>query len=213
MSQEDRKSQNQITPVKITQIRAVGFHYYLLKPGTKAFVTTINEINRILKEQNPEKLCLSNINYSLSNNTDIDIKATIIKAQIPKAYHKYTDIFSTILSDWIPKYRDSIDYSINKGDKTFNLGYCPLYKLSFKELKVCKDYIIDKLKLRFIVPSLAPFVSLVLMAYILNRKLCFYIDFCKLNIITKKDRYLLSLIDKLLQRISKARFFTKLNIR
>jgi len=41
----------------------------------------------------------------------------------------------------------------------------------------------------------------------------FCIDFRKLNAITRKDRYLLPLIDETLARISRAKIFTKLDIR
>jgi hypothetical protein len=38
------------------------------------------------------------------------------------------------------------------------------------------------------------------------------VDYQKLNAITKKDQYLLPLIDKLLKQLSKAKIFTKINI-
>jgi hypothetical protein len=46
-----------------------------------------------------------------------------------------------------------------------------------------------------------------------GRGLRFCVDYRKLNALTKKDRYPLPLIDKLLQRVNKAKFFTKLDIR
>jgi hypothetical protein len=42
--------------------------------------------------------------------------------------------------------------------------------------------------------------------------LCLYVNYQKLNAITKKDQYLLPLIDKLLKQLSKAKIFTKINI-
>ena len=46
-----------------------------------------------------------------------------------------------------------------------------------------------------------------------NGGLRFYIDFHKLNAITRKDRYPLPLIDETLARLTKAKIFTKLDIR
>jgi hypothetical protein len=40
----------------------------------------------------------------------------------------------------------------------------------------------------------------------------FYIDYQKLNALTRKDRYPLPLIDETLARISSAKIFTKLDI-
>lgn len=94
-----------------------------------------------------------------------------------------------------------------------SLGYYLLYKISFKKLKVYRDYIIEKLSLRFIKPSSALFTSPVLIARISSSKLWFYVNYRKLNTITKKNRYPLSLINKILQHISKTKIFTKLDIR
>jgi hypothetical protein len=39
------------------------------------------------------------------------------------------------------------------------------------------------------------------------------VDYCKLNALTKKNQYLLPLINETLVRLSKAKIFTKLDIR
>jgi hypothetical protein len=44
-------------------------------------------------------------------------------------------------------------------------------------------------------------------------ELRFCVDYQKLNLITKKDRYPLPLINEVFKRLSKARVFTKLDIR
>jgi hypothetical protein len=46
----------------------------------------------------------------------------------------------------------------------------------------------------------------------LNSGLRFYIDYYKLNSLTKKDQHLLPLINKTLTRILKAKIFIKLDI-
>ena len=45
-----------------------------------------------------------------------------------------------------------------------------------------------------------------------NSKLRFYIDYRKLNAITKRNRYFISLIDKVLTRIQRYKFLTRLDI-
>jgi len=46
-----------------------------------------------------------------------------------------------------------------------------------------------------------------------NGGLRFYIDFRRLNSITRKDHYPLPLIDETLERLAKAKIYTKLDIR
>ena len=62
-------------------------------------------------------------------------------------------------------------------------------------------------------PSQAPFVSPVLFVKKLNGGLRFCIDFRKINNLTRKDRYPLPLINETLARLSKAKIYTKLDIR
>jgi hypothetical protein len=93
------------------------------------------------------------------------------------------------------------------------LDYYLLYNQTNKELKALKDYLENNLKKRFIENNSVDFVSLVLFVKKPNKSLCFCINFRKFNKITKKDQYLIPLIEKTLQHISRAKFFTKLNIR
>jgi hypothetical protein len=65
----------------------------------------------------------------------------------------------------------------------------------------------------FLSPSNAPFASPVLFTRKPDGSLRFCVDYRKLNAITKKDRYPLPLIDETLERLSKARIFTKIDIR
>ncbi|TVY52595.1 Transposon Ty3-G Gag-Pol polyprotein [Lachnellula cervina] len=78
--------------------------------------------------------------------------------------------------------------------------------------KAYHNYLNVFLKAGFIAPSYAPFASLVLFALKPRGGLRFCIDFYKLNAITRKDRYPLPLINKILRRISQAKIFTKLDI-
>ena len=85
--------------------------------------------------------------------------------------------------------------------------------MTTEELEEVKRYLTDNLSKGFIEPSQAPFTSPILFVKKANSSLRFYIDFRKLNDLTYKDHYLLLLIDEMLARISKAKIFTKLNIR
>ena len=107
------------------------------------------------------------------------------------------------------------DYQIKleKGASTSNLKFYPLYRMSAEELEVVNKYLVENLNKGFIKPSQALFAAPVLFVKKPDRSLRFYIDYRKLNLLTKKDRYLLPLINKTLARIGRAKLFTKLDIR
>jgi hypothetical protein len=96
--------------------------------------------------------------------------------------------------------------------KLNKLGYSPLYKIITAELEETKRYILDNLYKGFIEPSQAPFAALILFVKKANRSLRLYIDYRKLNEISRKDRYPLPLIDELLAQISKAKVYIKLDV-
>jgi hypothetical protein len=96
--------------------------------------------------------------------------------------------------------------------KTTTLLGTARYKITTAELETVKEYLINNLNKGFIEASQALYAAPVLFVKKPDRSLRFCIDFQKLNQITCKDRYPLSLIDKTLAQISRAKIFTKLNI-
>jgi hypothetical protein len=113
--------------------------------------------------------------------------------------------------DKLPPLHPQIDYKIKLTSKN-TLGHSPLYQQTTKELLAIKEYLINNLDKGFIILSLAPFASPILFIKKPNRLLQFYIDYQKLNQLTKKDQYPLPLINKTLAYISQAKIFTKLDI-
>ena len=90
------------------------------------------------------------------------------------------------------------------------VGYTPLRRMSDEELREVKRYLDDNLEKGFIADIASP----VLFVNKPNERLRFYVDYRKLNGLTKKDRYPATpLIDETLARLSHAKFFTKLDIR
>lgn len=80
------------------------------------------------------------------------------------------------------------------------------------ELEAAWEYIIKNLNKGFIITSKALFASSILMAEKPDSGLWFCVDYRKLNTIIKKDYYLLPLINEVLEYISWAKIFTKLDI-
>ena len=84
--------------------------------------------------------------------------------------------------------------------------------MSAEELNVVKKYLVKNLDKGFIKPSQVPFTAPVLFVKKPDGSLRFCIDYRKLNLLTKKDRYPLPLINETLARIGRAKLFTKLDI-
>ena len=85
--------------------------------------------------------------------------------------------------------------------------------MSSKELDAVKRYLNSYLAKRFIQVSLVSYSSPILCVKKPERGTRFYVNYKRLNTITKKDRYLISLIEKTLAQVEGAKYFTKIDIR
>jgi hypothetical protein len=70
--------------------------------------------------------------------------------------------------------------------------------MTTKELLIVKEYLLKNLYKGFIIPSSFLFASPILFVAKPNSGLRFYIDYRKLNSLTKKDQHPLPLIDETL---------------
>ena len=139
-----------------------------------------------------------------------DLVQSARKLEVLAYLTDYKDAFLKEYLDVLSLHQ-SIDHKIElTADNT--LGFCYLNKQSMEELTAMQDYLYNNLGKGFIVKSKALFVSLVLFTCKPDRSLCFCVDYCKLNTLTKKNWYSLPLIDKTLAQLSKAKIFTKLDI-
>jgi Reverse transcriptase (RNA-dependent DNA polymerase)/RNase H-like domain found in reverse transcriptase/Integrase zinc binding domain/Integrase core domain/Chromo (CHRromatin Organisation MOdifier) domain/Retroviral aspartyl protease len=182
--------------IDIAIIGAAGFHRNLKDKSNTLFTATIYEIDRIIDEKLQAE-------YNESDDR--------VERELPAAYNGFADVFSKKASDQLPPHRP-YDHQIQlEADNT--LGYSPLYNQSVEELLAVKKYLNENLKKGFIVDSQAPFASPTLFVKKANGSLRFCVDFRKLNSLTRKDRYPLPLMDETFARLSKAKKFTKLDIR
>jgi len=129
---------------------------------------------------------------------------------LPPEYHDFLDVFSRELADTLPE-RRLYDHKIQlqKG-KTSTFG--PLYDMSQDELRVLKKYLKDTLTKGFIQVSSSPATSPVLFVKKPSEELRFCVNYRGLNVMTVKNRYPLPLIRETLDRLTKAKYYTKLDI-
>ena len=129
--------------------------------------------------------------------------------ELPIAYKEYQDVFSEEKANQLTA-RGRPEHAI---ETTSEPPYGPIYNLSEKELKVLREYLRDALAKGWIRESSSPAGALILFAPKKDGELRLCVDYRGLNKITKKNRYPLPLIGEILDRLSKAKVYTKLDLR
>ncbi len=130
---------------------------------------------------------------------------------ILKAYRDLANVFSPSNANFLPPHRDE-DHAIElKPEKT--PSFDPLYNLSEYQLKTLRGYIDKNLANGFIRPSKSSAGAPVLFIPKPDGTLRLCVDYRGLNSMTIKNRYPFPLIDEILDRLSGARVFTKIDMK
>ena len=154
--------------------------------------------------------------YSISVHKHLEAKGhSVTKGSdmegVPKLYHEFSDVFSEAKADTLaPNQEYDLKIEINEIAKT-PVG--PIYLQCESELGSLRTFIDEHLNIGFIQPSNSPFGAPVLFIKKKDGSLRLCIDFQKLNTITRKDKYPLTLISYLLDALSKAKIFTKIDLK
>jgi hypothetical protein len=134
------------------------------------------------------------------SNTITDSK-TVVSFE----YHDFLDVFFKEKIDILSSHRKH-DHRIKlEKDQESDHEYASLYNLSEDELLLMKKYLKEHLNKSFIESSIASYASSILFAKKSNDELRFCVNYRKLNAITKKNRYSISLIAKTIARLFKAK--------
>lgn len=190
-------------PPDIAVVAATTFHHLSKDKENLIGETSLHEIDKAIEEKrDPTPL----------QRDEAELRKRV-RELVPKVHHDYLDVFSKADSDELAPHRPRVDHRIELTGKTEDLKFSPLYKMSLEELEAARKYLTESLKKGFITPSSAPWAAPVLLARKASGGLRFCVDYRRLNALTKKDRYPLPLIEETLARISKAKIFTKIDIR
>ncbi len=168
-------------------------------------------------------LFMMNINRKITYNTQCDLNALNvssinemtqnlkdIKAKLLLKYHEFLDVFDRAQLNKLLSHH-FYDHKIElTSDST--LSCCRAYWMfSVKLLKV-KKYLNENLSKKFITLSQTLYFSSILFALKANEDLQFCVNYWKLNVIFKRNRYSLSLIDEIIDKIVSCKHLTRLNI-
>ena len=133
------------------------------------------------------------------------------QSEISSQYNDLQNIFEQTERIQLSNYK-LYSHIINL-EKDKVLSFNTLYFILLTELKILHKYINKNLKTEFIKYFLSAVILLIMFISKKNRTLRSIIDYKKLNKITVKNQYLLSLIIKMFNRLSNIKIFNKLNIK
>ena len=125
-------------------------------------------------------------------------------------YHEYLNVFFKKEVDILFSHR-VYDNIIHFKKNTQFLVFA-LYDMSYNEVQELCRYLNKNLSKKFIRINRSQTIALVLFVKKLEEELRFCVTYRDLNVIIVKNRYSLSLISEILNRLSYVKIFTKLNI-
>ncbi len=167
------------------------------------FMTNINREITYNIQCNLNALNVSSINEMTQNLKDI-------KAKLSSKYHEFLNVFDQAQSNKLLSHR-FYNHKIELISDSM-LSCCRVYWMfSVKLLKV-KKYLNENLSKKFITSSQTLYFFLVLFILKANKDLRFCMNYQKLNVIFKRNRYSLSLINEIIDKIVSCKHLTRLNI-
>ncbi len=193
----------------IQSINAASFKTLLnqsKKNQTKVFVLFMTDIDREITYNTQCDLNVLNI-FSI-NETTQNLKD--IKVKLSSEYHEFLNVFDRAQLNKLLSHR-FYDHKIELiSDSTSS--HCQIYWMfSVKLLKV-KKYLNENLSKKFITFSQTFYFFLVLFTLKANEDFRFCVNYQKLNVIFKRNRYSLSLINEIIGKIMSCKHLTRLNI-
>ena len=168
------------------------------------------------EDQEPHSLNCSSLRSAAINPADFDKfmkgkdKSDPLE-KLPKWLHDYLDVFSKDQADKLPEHTDH-DHEINIESNGKPIPFKRPYGATREELEVSKKYVDDHLAKGFVRPSTSSAASPVILVKKPGGGLRFCVDYRALNAITIKNRYPIPRVKETLDRLCKAKYYTKLDI-
>jgi hypothetical protein len=153
------------------------------------------------------------IDDKLESQPEDEETERMLNEHLPPEYADLRGVFSKRESDTLPPNRPGIDFKIELTAPLPISRVAPLYRLSVEQLEILRTTIQEYMRKGFIEPSTAEYTSPVLFARKADGSWRFCVDYRRVNEVTRKTLCPPPLIDETLDRVSKAKIFTKLDIR
>jgi len=138
-------------------------------------------------------------------------KEEFLQSTIPSQFHNLLPLFQKKNTKRLPPHRGPLNCSINL-EEGKSAPFSPLYPMSDLKLQALRAYLNNNLQKGYIKPSSSSTASPVLFVRKPEGGLQFCVNYRALNAITKHNKTPLPLIDNSLQRLSKAKIFSQLDL-
>ncbi|MBW0504221.1 hypothetical protein O181_043936 [Austropuccinia psidii MF-1] len=133
---------------------------------------------------------------------------TVLKV-VPPAYYQYLNVFSKVKAEKLPPHH-ACDHHIESE------GLLPpgdiIYSLSNKESETLRVYISENVEKVFIRPSSSSTGAPLLSVKKKDGGLCFCVDYCKLNSVTRKNSYPVPPMNQILTLFNGSTIFSKIDL-
>ncbi|KAF9798783.1 hypothetical protein IEO21_10657 [Rhodonia placenta] len=162
----------------------------------------------------PEDLQMAEFVASILNKDveEEDADTTKWKSLIPEYLHEFGDVFSQKKSERMPE-RKPYDHGIDFEEGAALPRPAKLYPMSPKERNSLDEWIDDELRKGYIRKSKSPLASPVFFVKKHDGGLRLVVDYRKINDVTVKNRYPIPRIADLIDTLSQASIFTKIDLR
>jgi hypothetical protein len=167
-----------------------------------------------LEDPSEDLWCAAGFTYS----TDLAEQASKTKPKwsfeeiVPEEYRQYADVFSESESERLPEHKP-YDHAIDLKPETPETIRSKVYPMPINEQEELDQFLEDNLRKGYIVPSKSPIASPVFFVKKKDGRLRLVQDYRKLNELTIKNRYPLPLASDIVNRLQRARLFTKFDVR
>ena len=136
---------------------------------------------------------------------------TNIAVVLPEKYKTFERVFSKEMCETVPE-GTQVTHAIDLVEDA-KIPHGPIYPLSERELRILRDYLAEKESIGWIRRSKSPTGAPILFVPKQDDFLRLCVDYRALNKMMVKNRHLLFLINKIIDRLSGAKIFTKLDFR
>jgi hypothetical protein len=148
----------------------------------------------------------------IAEKADRAKNARTYKEVIPEHYRNFKKVFSEVELERLPEHKPW-DHKIDLKPETPSEHRSKNYPMSVDEQRKVDKFLKENVRQGYIQSSQSPFAAPVFFVKKKDGKLCFIQDYRWLNKWTVKDRYPLPLSADIINRLARAKFFTKFNVR